>query len=390
MSELLYNINEELYKKFQPLYTKGARNFDFLGGRRSGKTFFLLQFLLNEVKKGMRVNVATMTAEQGRLGAYQDAKDIINGTPSDVDDFTIGKSPRQIEHINGGCMFFNSYADSETAKGIQCDWLYINEANNFTEQQYIDLSASVRIGTLADRNPNSDCWTERNGFTLIHSTWQDNRKNLTEQQIRWFEGLKERASAPNATSADVAFYRMYYLGEYADIVGAIFTPANIRVEKAPANGMHDLVIFCDPSALRGADYFACVLGAVCDGNIWVLRSLSINEGGYPLVATILQEWCKEYDVRRILIETNGLQGIEFYEFARNSKLPAMPWNSKGNKFERIVANYQTITEQTIFADTDENKEYLKQVYTFDKKCEHDDNIDAVSSLVMNYKWTHKV
>ena len=259
MADLLVRYNRNLHAKFKPLAQQGVRRFDFLGGRRSGKTWYIMQILLGRVVRGDVVNVATMTSEQGRLGAYADACTIIDESPNAAQYLEVCKTPREIRCTgNGGRMFFNTYADPERAKGIACDWLYINEANNFTERQYIDLSASVRKGVLCDRNPNTNCWTERNGFALIHSTWLDNRDNLTPEQVAWFESLKTKAESTDATSADIAFYRMYYLGEYAEITGEIFTPANIRRGECPVDLQHPIA-YCDPSALWGSDYFACVL-----------------------------------------------------------------------------------------------------------------------------------
>ena len=79
--ELLTNYNETLWQRYLAVARKGCRRFDFMGGRRSGKTYFILQRLLWRVIKGNVVSVATMTDTQGRLGAYQDAKDIIAELP---------------------------------------------------------------------------------------------------------------------------------------------------------------------------------------------------------------------------------------------------------------------------------------------------------------------
>lgn len=387
MSELIANINGNLRAKFAPIYNAGVRKFDFLGGRRSGKTFFICQYLLKRCAMGDVVNVATMTSEQGRLGAYADCCTILNGSEVSGQAFEILRSPREIRYkYNNGRIFFNSYQDSETAKGIACDWLYINEANNFTERQYIDLSASVRKGVFADRNPNAECWTETNGFAMIHSSWKDNAEYLTPEQRKWFETLKAKAESKDATQADIAFYRMYYLGEYAEIAGAVFTPTNIQVAPLP-DGVGDVLVFCDPSALRGADYFACVLGGIKDGKVYIIDTYSPNMGDRPMMVRRLLDWCKAYEVQAVYIETNGIIGQDFYDYAINSGLPAMAWYSRGNKYDRIIGNYQNIITQVVFADTDNNKEYLRQVYAFDRKCEHDDNIDAVNSLYNCYKWS---
>ena len=376
-------------RKFVPLAQSGNKKFDFLGGRRSGKTFFILQILLGRVLQGETVNVAVMTDTQGRLGAYSDIRTIIAGSPSIQPYLDVMSSPREVRCKNGSVMFFNSYAVSERAKGIACDWLFINEANNFTEQQYIDLSASVRKGCFVDRNPNAECWSERNGFVLIHSTWKDNRDNLTTLQIQWFEDLKSKAESPNATQLDIALYKMYYLGEYAEVIGNIFTPANVTFEMTAPNGLYSYMVFADPSALRGADYFAMVLGATDGERIYILDTFSVNEGGYIIPTRQLQDWQSKYPISTIYIETNGLQGIEFYEFASNSEIDNIQgWNSKGNKFERIVQDYQGLVSKVVYLDTVQNRAFVSQVYEFSKKCAHDDNIDAVNSLYLAYKWNN--
>lgn len=392
--ELLARVSPSLQAKFMPLAKSGVRLFDFMGGRRSGKTWFILQKLIGRALKGEIVSVATMTENQGEMGAYADTLDILNGSPTAMQYLNIGKSPKVIKAVNGGKIFFKSYTDPERAKGIKCDWLYVNEANNFTEQQYVDLSASVRKGVFIDRNPNSRCWSEKYGFALIHSTWKDNKTNLTPVQLAWFDNLKARAESPEATSVDRAIYAMYYLGEYAEIDGAIFTRANIHTAaELPRRENGDLalrnfLIFCDPSALRGADYFAaCISATDDDGRVWIVDSFSVNSGTREAVTRRLIDWCKAWDIKRVYIETNGLVGIDFYEFADNSGLPVEGWYSRGNKYQRIVDNYQNLTTQLVVLDTPENRSFLEQVYTFAEKCEHDDNADALNSSFNLQRWT---
>lgn len=392
--ELIRSVSQPLQQRYLPLARSGVRLFDFMGGRRSGKTWFILQKLLGRVLKGEVVNVATMTEDQGELGAYGDAVDIINGSTSVIRALTVSRSPKVIRCSNGGKMFFKSYPNPERSKGIKCDWLYINEANNFTKQQYIDLSASVRKGVFVDRNPNSRCWSEEMGFSLIHSTWRDNEKNLTPTQLAWFVNLKARAEAPEATSVDRALYEMYYLGNYADIDGAIFTRSNIRIaQELPRRSdgslaLHNFCVFCDPSALRGADFFACCLSATDDdGNVWIIDTFSVNTGTRETVARRIIDWCKSWDISKVYVETNGIVGIDFYEFAQNSEIPVEGWYSRGNKYQRIVDNYQNITTRLVVLDTEENRAYLEQVYTFAEKCDHDDNIDALNSSFNLQRWT---
>ena len=391
MTDLLENINQRHAAQFTAAYDTGARKFDFMGGRRSGKSYFIEQFLLTRVYNDMVVNVATMTAEQGRLGAYSDICDILDASPKYAPHFEVTRSPREIRHKNGkGRMFFNSYDSGEKAKGIACDWLWMNEGNNFTEQQYIDLSASVRCGVIVDRNPNSECFTERNGFTLLHSDWTFNKANLTAQQLAWFAGLKEKAESPNATAADIAFYRMYYLGEYAEIAGTIFTPLNTRREKVDITGLTHYFIYADPSAMCGADYFAMVLVAFRDGIMYVVDVWSKNVGSRADVAEQIAKWCTMYDVRIVFVEGNGLIGKAFYEEQRASFPYMRLYTNTENKHGRILGNYEAICSRVVFNElAPDMPDYIKQVYEYTGKNsteKHDDNIDAVNSA---YEIAHR-
>ena len=230
------------------------------------------------------------------------------------------------------------------------------------------------------------------GFALIHSTWEDNKDNLTPVQLEWFASLKARAESPDATSADLALYAMYYLGEYADIDGAIFTRANMRfAPELPRRDNGDLAlrnfaVFADPSALRGADYFASVLSATDDdGCVWIIDTDSRNTGGREGVVRWMLDVGKAWDVDKYYIETNGIVGIDFHDFAANSGLPVEGWYSRGNKYQRIVDNYQNLTGKVFILDTPANRAFMEQVYTFEQKCEHDDNVDALnSSFNMQY------
>lgn len=395
MDNLRTHQQQHLRSIFVSAFRDGVRKFDFLGGRRSGKTYFILQRLLGYMAQGDVVSVATMTDTQGRLGAYQDACDIVQ--MSDIDAWCeVLKTPREIRCLSGGRMFFNSYSDSERAKGIACDWLYINEANNFSEQQYIDLSASVRKGVFADRNPNTDCWTERNGFTMLHSTWKDNADNLTQQQLEWFEGLKQKAESPDATAADIAFYRMYYLGEYAEIVGDIFTPANLQVREIDCKRLYNFAIVCDPSNLSGVDYFPSVVVATDGAYMYVVDTYSINTSDtaagvedwagwckrWKPILEKWQEWVRIYDVRMIFAECNGV-GAEFLRYVQSERVPNVkPYTNSRNKHARILENYENICGRVVWNDTGNVQEYLRQVYEYsgkDDPAKHDDNIDCVSS-----------
>ena len=365
----------------------GKTTFVFRGGRRSGKTFGILKFLMlwSEGFAGTVCNIASMTSEQGRLGAYADAKTIKDLAPAVYGDIEVLSSPREFRMANGSRMHFNQYSNSETAKGIACDWLFVNEANNFSKQQYTDLKANARLGTFIDYNPNCEFWDVDffDDDDICDTTWQDN-PYLTPAQLEYFADLKRLAESPTATEIDRRNYSVYYLGRYYQLNGDIFSEDFFRWSQSVDYGsIGHFAVFCDPSALRGSDWFACCLTARDnEGRVYVIDTYSVNTGDRAGIVRKLREWCKTYDVAKVYVETNGIIGIDFYDFAVNSELNVEGWYSRGGKFDRIIANYQNFRERMTILDTPANREFMKQTYSFAERMkigEHDDNIDALNS-----------
>lgn len=383
----MIRANKKIFKYLEQGRKNGTPLLALRGGRRAGKTFAVCQWLLLQMfNEGDVVIFANMTAEQGRKGTYEDCKSIFNLSPDFAEYFEMMKAPREIRcNIvrDGKCGvgYFASYQDPETAKGGACDWVFINEANKFSYQQYLDLSANARKGVIVDYNPNVKFWIDDilQEEDILQVTWKDNLKHLTEQQKQWFENLYTRAHSANATQMDWYYYKVYYEGVLCEIGGEIFNEGNLQFADITPTFVK-MVVFCDPSALRGADYFACVLlGQDVQGDVYLVDSMSTNVGRREDIAKQIKQWGSEWDNVRMFCETNGLVGIDFFEFAQNSGLPIESYYSRGNKFERIIANYQELTERLKICNTERNKEFMKQVYDFSKTCEHDDNADALNS-----------
>lgn len=378
------------------------------GARRAGKTYTIMQWLLlNAYNDGDVCVIASMTSEQGRRGAYEDAKTILNSWGAFGKLFTVFKSPRRIEcernnttSGRSGILEFASFEDPETAKGTACDWVFINEANKFTVQQYRDLAANARKGVICDFNPNQHFWIEDElkPEDILKCSWQDNKKHLTKAQIEWFERLKANAMREGATAVDWYYYSVYYLNEYSELAGDIFTPAMIRKCKAdevPYEKLQNPVVFGDPSALCGGDYFPLTLSAVApDGTIYILDADSLNAGSKAERCGAIVRMQTQMDNVRVYIESNGIIGAQFIEYARGEnphEQPAYPlqvegWCSRGDKFDRILAQYETIRDRVVFVEQPRLSEYLKQVYEFARKCEHDDNIDNIASVCRLHKF----
>lgn len=384
-------LQSKIFNYFREREKQGKFLFVLRGGRRSGKTYAVCQrvLLLCNNTAGTIVNVASMTAEQGRLGAFADFVNIINAEPYFLRVTRKMETPREIRFLNGSKIFFKSYQDSETAKGIACDYLYLNEANNFSKQQYTDLSANVRKGIFVDYNPNFKFWIDDyvEEDEICVTTWQDNRKHLTPVQLAYFDDLKKQAEREGASDLDIRNYRVYYLGEYYELRGDIFNASNICVVDIESKQKNKLVIFCDPSALRGADFFAlCLMCENENGEKEVLETWSENTGDPQDVIELIIGWQCKYGNANVFVETNGIIGQKFYEDCIKKGIEVQSYYSHDNKFERIVANYGALTKEVVFVRRYNTDKFLSQIYEFGKKCEHDDNIDCVNSAYNVYKF----
>lgn len=377
------------------------------GARRAGKTYTACQwFLLNAYNDGDVILVASMTNEQGRRGAYEDCQNILRSWGTFGELFDVYKSPRKIEckrnnttSGRAGVLEFASFDDPETAKGSACDWVFMNEANKFTLQQYLDLAANARKGVVIDYNPNQHFWIDDQlpAEEVLLCSWEDNAKHLTPAQLEWFQKLKDNAMREGATAADWYYYQVYYLNQYSDMAGDIFTPAVIRKcepDAVPWAALRNPVVFGDPSALVGADWFPLTLSAVGpDGTIYILDADSVNSGAKAERCTAIERMQQRLDGVRVYIESNGI-GKYFIEYARGEnqfEQPPRPltvegWRSIDGKFDRILAQYETIRDRVVFVEQPRLAEYLKQVYEFARKCPHDDNIDNIASVCRLHQW----
>lgn len=379
MSSALTQVIPSIHRRVLNLYKDGAKRIALKGSRRCGKSWYLGQReLTNTLAFGVVVNIATQTAEQGRLGMFADCCSIIDGTDEADKVLKVLQSPREIRcPHNGGVVHFSTYPNPERAKGIACDDVVINEANNFTLKQVQDIIANARDCVFFDYNQ-SPGWRAKiiPDEAVVMCVWQDN-PYLTAAQLEYFETLKRNAERPDATPYDIWAYRVYYLGIDADLEGAIFPPSVFRWCAIPER-LSKPIVYCDPSSLRNGDYFACVLSGVKDDAIIVADTYSPNVGGWDDIVYKLREWASRYTDLKIYVEMNGFVGGEFYRYAQKA-IPLKYYISTRNKYERIVSNYSNLTGRVLYADTEANRNYMEQVYQFSKTCEHDDNADALDA-----------
>jgi hypothetical protein len=280
-----------------------------------------------------------------------------------------------------------------------CDDRFMNECNVFSKDMVEKLMINNRGQMVFDYNPWRNFWisdfiTDTN---FLKTTWRDN-PFLTKSQIDLFVKWTEIGKKSEVGSYNYWRWQVMCEGNYAKLTGKLFTTDNIHFCNKLPSTLRNLMIFADPSNARGGDYFALTLTAIGeDGNCYLIDSFSCNRIEKALIAEKIKKWQKDYPVKHTFIEANGEFGMKFLRDCVLSKIPVTDWYSQKNKYERIIANFDVITNKMFVLDTPENRAFADQIYTFrspdDKEDEYgnriddefyDDNIDCLNNAIMAY------
>lgn len=273
-----------------------------------------------------------------------------------------------------------------------CNDRYVNECNTWSKSAIEKLMINNTGQMYFDFNPYREFWindliTDKN---FLKTTWRDN-PFLSDAQTSLFLQWTKIGEKAEPGSYDYWRWQVLCEGNFSEMLGKIFTPENTRLCKSVPDGvnLYNHIIFADPSDAKGGDYFALTLTALgTDGNVYLIDSFSSNMIGKVMIAEKIKEWQKDYPVINTYIETNGAYGTKFYNDCVISQIPVDGWYSRSDKYERIMSNFDIITDKLYVFENDENSNFMQQVYSFDVKCDHDDNIDCLNNALMAYILIH--
>ena len=165
------------------------------GGSRSGKTFGIMQniILLCIEKPGLRVSAVSRSLPHIKKGCFRDFQQIMTGPMLQLGEM------RWTDHVfnfhNGSYIEFIGLEDPDKAHGPGRDILFINEANFVPLPVYQQLAMRTKGTILLDLNPSEfNSWVydiaDNPKNKQIHSTYEDNRDNLSPAQIEFIESYK--------------------------------------------------------------------------------------------------------------------------------------------------------------------------------------------------------
>lgn len=229
----------------------GSRRICILqGGTRSGKSYSAIQWLLVRAltEPNIVISIVRKSFPSMRVSIMRDFTGILKelGIWSE-------ESWSATEHIytfdNGSMVEFMSIDSSEKRKGSARDYLFVDEANELSREDWFQLFIRTRKKSIIAYNPSFG--TNNYIFTEIHthpeadlyiSTFRDN-PYLEKQLIEEIERLKD---------INPEYYKIYGLGLPGNNVGTIFS-INV-IDAVPENaefvafGM-DFGFSVDPTAL---------------------------------------------------------------------------------------------------------------------------------------------
>ena len=208
-----------------------------VGGARSGKSYSILQLLLqkflSEDKK--EILIARKTLPSLRITAYKVFIDLLQDYGF-YKKCTHNKTNLTIKYRNS-TVYFLSIDDPEKIKSTEFNYVFLEEANEFSYNDFIILWTRMSAPTIESQpnrmylalNP-SDEWSWVNqkvthwaDAQIIHSTYLDN-PFLDENYRKILEDLKE---------TDPELYQIYALGEYATLSNIIYK--NYQTEPTPVD-----------------------------------------------------------------------------------------------------------------------------------------------------------
>lgn len=371
-------------------HTSNERFSIMFGGKRSGKTFTRLDYILAICWNipNMKNQVIAESLPIIKTGCLSDFKLIVAKRRLQR-CIRENSTDKMFFFPNGSTLQFMQVDNKDKANQLgRANFRFVNEANNISQETFDLLAINCENQIFLDFNPTAPFWVDtiQTETNIAKFNWYDNpflTQAQKDQFVLWTElGKKAKVGSPN-------YYRwqVFCEGNYCELAGDIISVDNLRFESQHPQ-LYNFVAFADPSNARGGDYFAvCLCGLDIEGNVWMVDSFSTNNAPKSIIYDRLKEWRERYQCK-IFIETNGEFGKKFYNDCLASRLSVASWWSSVNKFDRIFANLDIFTHKLIIFDTPANNEYCQQFYQFSPANKdgdgHDDNIDCLNNIFLYY------
>jgi len=215
------NLKIKVSNVFERNYQAKTKIIVNQGSSRSGKTYSILQlfiFVKAYEEDDSVFTIARKTLTALKATAMRDFFEILKSAEL-YDERNHNKSENTYK-LNNNLFEFVGLDQPQKKRGAKRDYLFINEANELTLEDWVQLSIRTRKQVYLDYNPSMeehwiyDIVLPRDDCTFIKSTFKDNAAFLDPEQIREIENL---------IRIDESYWKIYGLGEMAQVRGSIYT-----------------------------------------------------------------------------------------------------------------------------------------------------------------------
>ncbi|MBG0782031.1 MAG: PBSX family phage terminase large subunit [Bacteroidales bacterium] len=243
------------------------------GSSRSGKTYSILQLLILVKafqEKDAIFTIVRKTLPSLKASAMRDFFEILKN--EDLYDERHHNKTENTYTLNGNLFEFVSLDQPQKKRGAKRTFLFINEANELTLEDWVQLSIRTEKQIFLDYNPSMeehwiyDVVLPREDCTFIQSTYLDNKDFLPEEVVKEIENLKY---------VDENYWRVYGLGLPGQIKGLVFTNWE-QVETFPQESDCKWIVYGMDFGFSN-DPTALIKVGLCGGELY-LDELIYNRG----------------------------------------------------------------------------------------------------------------
>ena len=278
----MIKINE----KYQPLYTTPNRYIYVQGGRGSGKSVAVADFISRLcLQVGHRVlwlRYTMSSAEISVIPEFESTLELNGLTPL----FDTSKTGAECTQTESKIIFkgVKTSSGNQTAalKSIPniTTLVYEEFEEHPDEHSFNEIDLSIRKKGIANRIVlisnalHEESWQYKRWFekrrsdtTYISTTFLDNLANLNDDYIK---------KAKDSELEDIDYYNRYYLGHhYSDNQGALWKAEHIQYSNAPED-LDRIIIAIDPAVTNNAksDETGIIVAGKKGNRIYILEDLS--------------------------------------------------------------------------------------------------------------------
>lgn len=268
-TELKVQANKKIYEF---LKSTNYKIYVIYGGAGSGKSYTVTQFLIARRLlryKNKRLLVTRKYNPSLKQTAYSLMLEWLQKFKVKYEE---KKSEQVINLPNGSEILFRGMDDAEKIKSSEFNYIWMEEATEFTMQDFLQLRLRLRRANAGQRNqmfltfnPVSSWVTdyflkqEQEDVGVLKTTYKDNIRFLDDDYVKALEGLANQ---------DLSFYQIYALGQVAELKNKVYNNY-VVVKDLPSS--YDEIIYGVDFGYNNPSVILEI--GIKDGNIYIIKEL---------------------------------------------------------------------------------------------------------------------